>query len=486
MKRNFLAVLLTLAAVLCLCFGLVACGGNNGSKGEGGSSVEQGGEQQPDEGGEDKTDLGTEGLKYEQRKDEAGNEYIAVVGLGTTLETEIVIPSVYLDLPVKEIGKSAFDASNDARNESLTSVTIPDSVTSIEGRAFYGCSGLTSIEVAQGNPVYHSSGNCLIETKNKILSIGCKTSKIPDDGSVTSIGSFAFSGCSGLKSVEIPDSVTSIGDSAFYGCSGLESVMIGNGVISIVSGAFFNCSRLTSIAIPDSVRSIGTNAFWGCSGLESIGIPGSVTSIQRSTFYQCSGLKSVTIGSGVASIGECAFLGCSTLTSIVIPDSVTSVKGDAFASCIGVESIEVAQGNPVYHSSQNCLIETESKALIVGCKTSTIPSDGSVTSIGECAFSWCSPLTSIEIPDSVTSIGDKAFYCCYGLTSITIPDSVTSIGDGAFDQCIWLAEIQFKGTVKEWQAIPKGDWWDSGTRNYTITCTDGTIDKSGNVTYFEQ
>ncbi len=132
-----------------------------------------------------------------------------------------------------------------------------------------------------------------------------------------------------------------------------------------------------------------------------------------------------------------------------------------------------------------------------------------VTSIGERAFEGCSELTSITIPDGVITIGDSAFWSCSGLTSITIPDSVTSIGIGAFSGCIeltsitipdsvtsigygafgWsgsLTEIQFKGTVKEWQAMDKASSWDSDTGNYTITCIDGTIDKEGNVTYFEQ
>ena len=129
---------------------------------------------------------------------------------------------------------------------------------------------MTPITVAKGNPKYHSAGNCVIETATKTLIAGCKTSIIPDDGSVTSIGRYAFYNCSGLTSITIPDSVTSIGERAFAGCSGLTSATIGNGVTSIGYRAFYGCSGLTSVTIGDGVTSIGYEAFAGCSGLTSV------------------------------------------------------------------------------------------------------------------------------------------------------------------------------------------------------------------------
>ncbi len=134
--------------------------------------------------------------------------------------------------------------------------------------------------------------------------------------SVTSIGSSAFSGCSGLTSVTIPNSVTSIGYRAFYGCSGLTSVTIPNSVTSIGDGAFQYCRGLTSVTIPNSVTSIGDWAFYGCSGLTSVTIPNSVTSIGNSAFSDCSGLTSVTIGSGVKKIYDKAFANCSELIDV--------------------------------------------------------------------------------------------------------------------------------------------------------------------------
>src|SRR5699024_1527723 len=145
-----------------------------------------------------------------------------------------------------------------------TSVTIPDSVTSIGEYAFRGCDTLETITVDSGNSVYHSAGNCLIETATKTLIAGCKISVIPDDGSVTRIGNYAYDGCTSLTSVTIPDSVTCIGRNGFAFCASLTSVTIGDGVTSIGGHVFAYCTSLTSVTIGDGVTSIGEEAFSGC------------------------------------------------------------------------------------------------------------------------------------------------------------------------------------------------------------------------------
>ena len=268
--------------------------------------------------------------------------------------------------------------------DNLTSLTISGGIIKIGTGVACDCSSLTRIKVDPRNPVYHSSGNCIIETESKTLVLGCKNTTIPNDGSVTKIGINAFAGCDGLTSITIPDSVTSIGEYAFSGCGGL-----------------------TSITIPGSVTDIGNNAFRGCNGL----------------------------------------------TSITIPDSVTSIGSDTFRGCNSLTNIVVEQGNSVYHSAGNCLIETASKTLILGCQNSVIPDNGSVTSIGDYAFRDCYGLTSITIPDGVTSIGMSAFDSCYNLTSITIPDSITSIKYRAFFYCDALTVFC--------KAESQPDSWDS-------------------------
>ena len=360
-------------------------------------------------------------------------------------------------------------------------ITIPSeidgkSVTSIGGKAFWGCTGLTSII-------------------------------IPD--SVTSIGGKAFCVCSGLTSITIPDSVTSIGYGAFDGCSGLTSITIPNSVTSIGRETFQDCSGLTSITIPNSVTSIGDRAFCGCSGLTSITIPNSVTSIGYLAFGGCHSLTSITIPDSVTSIGGCAFSCCSSLTSITISNSVTSIGSCAFGECRSLTSINVASDNNYYSSNNGILFNKKKTELIrfpsrksqtsytipnsvtsigseafegcTGLTSITIPNsvtsignfafDGcnsltsitlpnSVTSIGYWTFSCCSSLTSITIPDGVTSIGDMDFGGCSGLTSITIPNSVTSIGDSAFYGCTGLKDVYYTGSKDEWEAISIGEYND--------------------------
>ena len=242
---------------------------------------------------------------------------------------------------------------------------------------------------------------------------------------IASIGDWAFSRCSGLTSIIIPNSVTSIGDYAFSGCTGLTSITIPNSVTSIGDGTFSDCTNLTSITIPNSVTSIENSAFSGCSYLTSITIPNSVTSIGDYAFSECTYLTSITIPNSITSIGNKAFYGCSGLTSITIPNSVTSIGYYAFYGCSGLTSITIP----------NSVTSIGDYAFSYCSRLTSITIPNSITSIGYYAFQNCSSLTSITIPNSVTSIGDYAFESCSGLTSITIPNSVTIIGDYAFSYC---------------------------------------------------
>ena len=295
---------------------------------------------------------------------------------GCTSLSSITIPD-----SVTYVDDSAFAYCNN-----LTSITIPHSVTRIGAGVFTGCNNLISLQVEEGNPVYHSAGNCLIQTDSKTLLVACNTNQIPADGTVAKIA-----------------------DSVFY-----------------------DHDDLISITIPDSVTYIGEYAFGDCDNLTSITIPDSVTRISDSLFYSCDNLASITIGNNVTSIGSRAFSGCSSLTSFTIPASVTYIGSEAFSVCSSLTSLQVAKENSVYHSAGNCLIETDSKTLIASCKASQIPTDGSVTSIGYKAFCYCTDLTRITIPDCITSISNYAFYGCKNLKTICFEGNRPNIDDLAF------------------------------------------------------
>ena len=186
--------------------------------------------------------------------------------------------------------------------------------------------------------------------------------------SVTSIGNYAFYDCSSLSSLTIPNSVTSIGNGAFEYCSLLRSVTIGNSVTSIGSSAFEGCSALTSITIPNSVTSIGNGAFEYCSLLRSVTIGNSVTSIEDEVFYNCSSLTSITIPNSVTSIGNYAFYNCSALTSITIPESVTSIGSNAFSNCSSLTSVTCKATTPPTTGSFAFNNVSKSIPVYVPCK----------------------------------------------------------------------------------------------------------------------
>ena len=155
------------------------------------------------------------------------------------------------------------------------------------------------------------------------------------------LGSRAFYNCSGLTSLSLPSGITSIGWEAFSGCSGLTSLSLPSGITSIDSEAFSGCSGLTSLSLPSGITSIGREAFSGCSGLTSLSLPSGLTSIDFNAFSGCSGLTSLSLPSGITSIDSEAFSGCSGLTSLSFPSGITSIGGYAFSGCSGLTSIYV-------------------------------------------------------------------------------------------------------------------------------------------------
>jgi hypothetical protein len=218
----------------------------------------------------------------------------------------ITIPSSLGGYPTVSIGYQAFHYC-----VTLTSVTIPNCITTIGYQSFYSCTSLTSVTIPN---------------------------------SVITIGDNAFYYCTALTNVIIGNNVTTIGYQAFYSCTSLNSLTIGNSVNTIGNSAFSYCSSLTSVTIPNSVTSIGYSTFSYCSSLNSVIIGNSVNSIDNTVFAYCSSLDTVTIGNSVASIGDSAFAYCSSLTSITIPSSVTTIDDNAFYYCTALTNVTIGSG----------------------------------------------------------------------------------------------------------------------------------------------
>ena len=283
------------------------------------------------------------------------------------------------------------------------SIVIPSEidgkkVTSIADSAFSNCSNLGSITIPDSvtNIGESAFSNCTALT-NIIL-----------PASLERIGYNTFSSCINLKSITLPKSIKNIEEYAFNNCKSLSEITIPNSVINIGDGAFLDCSSLTSVVIPDSVTNIGESAFYSCDSLASVTISNSVTCIRKMTFGNCSKLTSITIPNSVTGIEAYAFDGCSSLASVVIPNSVTRIGESAFSSCSSLASV-------------------------------VIPN--SVTGIEAYAFYSCSGLTSVTLSNSIPSIEEDTFFGCKGLTSITIPASVVKIGPYAFAFCDNLRQV---------------------------------------------
>jgi len=295
--------------------------------------------------------------------------------------------------------------------------------------------------------------------------------------SVTSIGGHAFSGCSSLTSLTLPSSVTSIGEFAFRYCSGLTSLTIPSGVTTIDYYAFADCRGLTSLTLPSSVTSIGGHAFAWCSGLTSLTLHSSVTSIGDYAFAWCSGLTSLTLPSSVTSIGGHAFESCSGLTSLTLPSSVTEIDWSAFERCNNLKECNCLLDSDLEtclaysHDDWTKIPVDEIKYYHNGQELTKLEIPSGVDKIGSYSFYKGVNLTSLTLPSSVTSIGSSAFEGCSGLTSVYVswksPLSIfaSTFKDANTEKCILY--------------VPKGTYDDYWLSNWGIFANIVEYDATG-------
>ena len=397
---------------------------------------------------------------------------------------EVVIPKTIEGYEVKGIGARYSGAAVFQGFTGITSIVIPDSVISIDGSAFDGCTSLAEITVSPDNKNYSSVDGVLFNKDGSELIVypkgnGRSAYTVPDG--VTSISGSAFSGCTSLTEIVIPDSVTSIGESAFSGCTSLSKVKLSNNLRIIQERTFSGCTSLKEITIPDSVTEIGEFAFSGCTSLLKVVLSKNMTAIEAQTFSGCSSLESIIIPEGVTKIGTrsksedsmfdgAAFYGCTSLKEIIIPDSVTEIWSSAFSGCTSLSKVDLPKN----------LTKIEGDTFFGCTSLAEITIPDSVTSIGGSAFKGCTSLSKVDLPKKLTTIEAGTFRGCTSLKEIIIPDSVIKILDHVFSNCTSLESITIGSGVES-----LGDEWIASCRrlenitvspeNKTYSSVDGVL-----------
>jgi hypothetical protein len=323
----------------------------------------------------------------------------------------INLRKVKISTGVTSIGMKVFYGCED-----FTEITIPATVSYIDEQAFSDCRGLAAIHVDPANPHFSSVDGVLFD-KAKTTLIVCppgKTGHVSIPPGVIHIEARAFRGCRHLNDITIPPSVTHIGDNAFQDCPELPTALRVEEIVAKSGDYSYSINAIGKAAIT------GFNTNYAGTLIITNTLDGRlVASIKDAAFRGCVGLTDVTIPSTVNSIGYGAFERCTNLTRITIPSSVTSIRGGAFRDCSSLAKV-------------------------------TIPS--SVTHIGRYAFFRCRNLTSVAIPVGVRRLTPRVFNECSNLQDITIPAAVTVIGEGAFYGCKSLREVTIPSEVTEIEA----------------------------------
>ena len=317
-------------------------------------------------------------------------------------------------------------------------VSLPSTLEIIGDYAFYGCRGLTEIEIPEGvTEIGYAAFSCA----------GLTNVTIPN--TVTSIGRGAFRECGLLESVDIPASVEYFGDSVFADCDNLTDVVLARGITAEISDCMFcNCESLTSVEIPATVENIGGSAFVNCRNLTNVVLHEGLLNIGDYAFENCYGLKTVTIPASVTYVGTNVFDCCDDLTEINVLNSTLLTDPNLLPY---LNTVDEFSSREYFNIDENGVLsgltdagwdfyDTHAKLVV------TVPNG--VTSISYGVFDSCNKIISVNLPAGLTTIGNSAFNCCSNLESINIPNTVTEIGNSAFNNCIKLISITIPEGVK--------------------------------------
>ena len=385
---------------------------------------------------------GSRGLKYHVIGD-----FAQLDSIGTCTDTDIVVASYYYGYPVKWIGESAFSGltqiksirlsdtveriqSNAFRDcTSLESIYIGSGFKDFNSNAFWGCVNISKIEVDPDNNFYEGK-NCIINKSQKALVLGCRTTVIPADGSVTRIDGLAFIDVHGLTSITIPEGITSLGEDAFSGCPDLKSIHFSSTVNSFELVSVMGCDALEVITVdPKNPRFYSSG---NCVIEKETG----------TLFLGCAGSVIPNDGS-IKKIGYYAFGGNGSLVSVTVPEGVTYIDGYAFASCESLKSVYLPD---------------------------------SLITLGYGVFYHSSALESVRIGKNLETIGSSVFDECSKLNNLSFPKTLKRIGEMVFMECKSLASVSFEGTGAEWKAIEKVELWNAGAAFSTVHCSDGDLE----------
>ena len=343
--------------------------------------------------------------------------------------------------------------ANAFSNTKLTEANLPASLVSIDPTAFYSNSSLAAYKVAEGSASYCSVYG-LLYSKDKTVLVRCPDAyqgEVTLDPACAAISDRAFFNCSGVTSVVLSDALASIGGDCFTG-SGITSIVIPEGVTSIADGAFGgasyltdvtvysntivrnmfqNCSSLVNVTFGENVREIGESAFSGCSALTEITVPASVTSIGNQAFEYCSGLVRAEIEGASVELGQNIFMGCSLLKTVVLSEDLPGYGYGMFNACSSLTSVTIPNG----------LTEIPTYCFYKCSSLTSFDFPETVTSIGSNAFEECTGFTRFELPAGLLEINSGAFKSCSNLSEIELPEGLEVLGGSAFQVCTALTDI---------------------------------------------